>query len=171
LGRGARGGAGRQSRVEIVTVAPKEPAQSGAPEKAEYLMSAEWNVDLDAEVDIWVVPPNKKPVFYGSRDVGCAQLDNDNRGFMVADLSITGARIFGKAPRSLGEALELELSDVRVAATIVRVEADAYAVAFARTFETRIAMIRLFYAGQHLRPLDHIRILRVGASVLRRVLD
>jgi hypothetical protein len=40
-----------------------------------------------------------------------------------------------------------------------------------RTFETRIAMIRLFYSGDHLKPLDRIRILRVGASVLRRVLD
>jgi hypothetical protein len=68
--------------VVIVAVAPKEPAQSGVPEKAEYLMSAEWSVDLDADVDIWMVPPSKKPVFYGSRDVGCARLDSDNRGFV-----------------------------------------------------------------------------------------
>jgi hypothetical protein len=68
--------------VVIVAVAPKEPAQSGVPEKAEYLMSAEWSVDLDADVDIWLAPPSKKPVFYGSRDVGCARLDSDNRGFM-----------------------------------------------------------------------------------------
>ena len=68
--------------VVIVAVAPKEPAQSGVPEKAEYLMSAEWNVDLDADVDIWMIPPTRKPVFYGSRDVGCARLDSDNRGFI-----------------------------------------------------------------------------------------
>jgi hypothetical protein len=68
--------------VVIVAVAPKEPAQNGVPEKAEYLMSAEWSVDLDADVDIWMAPPSKKPVFYGSRDVGCARLDSDNRGFM-----------------------------------------------------------------------------------------
>ncbi len=68
--------------VVIVAVAPKEPAQSGVPEKAEYLMSAEWNVDLDADVDIWLIPPSKKPVFYGSREVGCARLDSDNRGFI-----------------------------------------------------------------------------------------
>ena len=68
--------------VVIVAVAPKEPAQSGVPEKAEYLMSAEWSVDVDADVDIWLVPPSKKPVFYGSRDVGCAKLDSDYRGFM-----------------------------------------------------------------------------------------
>jgi hypothetical protein len=68
--------------VVIVAVAPKEPAQSGVPEKAEYLLSAEWNVNLDADVDIWLIPPTKKPVFYGSRDVGCARLDSDNRGFI-----------------------------------------------------------------------------------------
>ncbi len=68
--------------VVIVAVAPKEPAQSGVPEKAEYLLSAEWDVNLDADVDIWLIPPGKKPVFYGSRDVGCARLDSDNRGFI-----------------------------------------------------------------------------------------
>jgi hypothetical protein len=68
--------------VVIVAVAPKEQALSGVPEKAEYLLSAEWNVNIDADVDIWMIPPTKKPVFYGSRDVGCARLDSDNRGFM-----------------------------------------------------------------------------------------
>lgn len=32
-------------------------------------------------------------------------------------------------------------------------------------------MIRLFYSGDYLRPLGRIRLLRVGASVIRRVLD
>jgi hypothetical protein len=68
--------------VVIVAVAPKTPAQAGVPEKAEYLLSAEWNVDIDADVDIWLIPPSKKPVFYGSRDVGCAKLDSDYRGFI-----------------------------------------------------------------------------------------
>src|SRR5271166_3198049 len=68
--------------VVIVAVAPKAAAQSGVPEKAEYLLSAEWSVDIDADVDIWLIPPTRKPVFYGSRDVGCAKLDSDYRGFI-----------------------------------------------------------------------------------------
>jgi hypothetical protein len=68
--------------VVIVAVAPKAPAQAGVPEKAEYLLSAEWSVDIDADVDIWLDTPSKKPVFYGSRDVGCAKLDSDYRGFI-----------------------------------------------------------------------------------------
>jgi len=68
--------------VVIVAVAPKAPQAAGVQEKAEYLLSSEWPVDVDADVDIWLAPPTKKPVFYASRDVGCARLDSDNRGFM-----------------------------------------------------------------------------------------
>ena len=68
--------------VVIVAVAPKAKALTGVPEKAEYILSAEWSVDVDVDVDIWLLTPSKKPVFYGSRDVGCAKLDTDYRGFM-----------------------------------------------------------------------------------------
>ena len=108
---------------------------------------------------------------FACRDLVKVKLPHDHKIMQLADLSITGARIFGRPPRSLGEKIELELGGVPIVATIARIEGDAFAVAFARTFETRVAMIRLFYAGQYLRPLDHIRILRVGASVLKRVLD
>lgn len=68
--------------VVIVAVAPKTPAQGGVVEKAEYLVSAEWSVDVDADVDIWLIPPSKRAVSYASREVGCARLDSDNRGFL-----------------------------------------------------------------------------------------
>ena len=116
-------------------------------------------------------PRNRAAERFASRDLAKIRLPDGDKIVQLADLSITGARIFGKAPRSPGERIDLDFSGVRVAATIVRIEADAFAVAFARTFETQIAMIRLFYSGEHLKPLEHIRILRVGASVLRRVLD
>ena len=108
---------------------------------------------------------------FESRDVVKIRLPEGDRAAQLADLSITGARVFGKPPRSVGERIDLELSDVVVAATIVRVEAEAFAVSFAPSLETRVAMIRLFYSGEHLRPLDRIRILRVGAAVLKRVMD
>jgi hypothetical protein len=68
--------------VVIVAVAPKEPAKSGVPEKAEYLLTMESSADIDADPDIWLIPPSNKPVFYASRDVGCAKLDSDPRGFI-----------------------------------------------------------------------------------------
>ncbi|HKN27744.1 MAG TPA: hypothetical protein VJY34_07610 [Roseiarcus sp.] len=68
--------------VVIVAVAPKEPARSGVQEKAEYLITMESSPDIDADPDLWLITPSKKPLFYGSRDVGCAKLDGDPRGFM-----------------------------------------------------------------------------------------
>ena len=68
--------------VVIVAVAPRTTPQAGVPEKAEYLLSAEWSIDVDADVDIWLTPPSLKPVSYASREVGCARLDSDNRGFL-----------------------------------------------------------------------------------------
>lgn len=67
--------------VALVAVNPPEKAK-GVEMKAELLATAEWSVLEDADVDIWMLPPSRKPVFYGSRDVGCARLDSDNRGFM-----------------------------------------------------------------------------------------
>ena len=74
--------------VVIVAVAPKADPHKGVEEKVEYLLSIEWSVDIDADADIWLIPPSKKPVFYGSRDVGCATLDRDNRGFQDSIITL-----------------------------------------------------------------------------------
>ena len=74
--------------VVIVAVAPKADPHKGVEEKAEYLLSIEWDVGVDADADIWLIPPSRKPVFYGSRDVGCATLDRDNRGFQDSIITL-----------------------------------------------------------------------------------
>src|SRR5208283_3421568 len=38
--------------------------------------------------DIHMMTPSHKPVFYGSRDVGCATLDRDNRGFLDSIITL-----------------------------------------------------------------------------------
>ena len=45
-------------------------------------------MNKDADVDIHMVPPSQRPVFYGSRDVGCATLDRDNRGFLDSVITL-----------------------------------------------------------------------------------
>jgi len=89
----------------------------------------------------------------------------------LADLSITGARVFGLAPRGVGERIELEWPDCRVPGTIVRVGARDFAVAFEHSLESRVALIRHFYGGDYLKPLGSIRVLRVAGSVLRRIFE
>jgi hypothetical protein len=67
--------------VALVAVHPKAE-QSGVKEKAEYLITAESSPDIDADPDIHVMTPSHRPIFYAARDVGCAKLDGDPRGFM-----------------------------------------------------------------------------------------
>ncbi len=70
--------------VVICAVAPIKAQTDGVKPKAEYLLSADWDVMLDSDVDLWVVNPSSKPIFYGSRQVGCADLDRDSLGFQTS---------------------------------------------------------------------------------------
>ncbi len=69
--------------VAVVIVAVNPPRKAhGVERKAEYLLTASWPNTLDADVDLWAVGPERKPVFYSSRDIGCGRLDQDDRGFL-----------------------------------------------------------------------------------------
>jgi len=79
--------------VVIVAVAPVRARTDGVKPKAEYLISADWDVTLDSDVDLWVVTPSQKPVFYGSRQVGCADLDHDSLGFQTSLVTLADGSI------------------------------------------------------------------------------
>ena len=66
--------------VVIVAVSPTHARTDGVKPKAD-LISADWDVMLDSDVDLWVANPSHKPIFYGSRQVECADLDHDSLGF------------------------------------------------------------------------------------------
>ena len=68
--------------VVITAVAPVKSKTNGVEMKALYLLTLEWDTGMDADVDIHMLPPRGEPIFYQSRDVGCATLDRDNRGFI-----------------------------------------------------------------------------------------
>jgi hypothetical protein len=74
--------------IVIVAVNPPAPKARGVEMKAELLATVEWAVDIDADVDIHMMPPSHHPVFYGARDVGCATLDRDNRGFLDSIITL-----------------------------------------------------------------------------------
>jgi hypothetical protein len=67
--------------VALLAVNPPKPAHAGVEEKAEYLLTVEWSTEPDADVDIWLMTPRQMPVFFNSRQVGCATLDQDNKGW------------------------------------------------------------------------------------------
>ncbi|HEY1780337.1 MAG TPA: hypothetical protein VGG79_07885 [Roseiarcus sp.] len=72
----------------IVAVAPTRSKVDGVKPKAEFLITADWPVALDSEVDLWLVGPHRKPVFYGSREVGCASLDRNGLGYSTSEITL-----------------------------------------------------------------------------------
>lgn len=65
--------------VVVVAVNPKAPA--GELPKAEFLITASWPPTLDADVDLLALTPARMPLYYRTRQIGCASLDQDNRGW------------------------------------------------------------------------------------------
>ena len=74
--------------VVIVAVAPTKAKVDGVKPKAEFLITADWPVALDSDVDLWLVGPDKKPVFYGSREAGCVSLDRDSLGYSTSQITL-----------------------------------------------------------------------------------
>ena len=79
--------------VVIVAVAPIKARVDGVKPKAEFLIAADWKVELDSDVDLWVVGPDRKPVFYGSREEGCASLDRDSLGRSTAQITLADGSV------------------------------------------------------------------------------
>lgn len=79
--------------VVIVAVAPKAKAE-GSKQDALYLASVEWSVNIDADVDGWLMTPlSRRPVSFGARQVGCVALDQDNKGFSDSRVTLADGRI------------------------------------------------------------------------------
>jgi hypothetical protein len=74
--------------IVIVAVAPTKAKVDGVKPKAEFLITADWPVALDSDVDLWLVGPDKKPVFYGAREAGCASLDRDSLGYSTSEITL-----------------------------------------------------------------------------------
>ena len=79
--------------VVIVAVAPTKAKVDGIKPKAEFLITADWKVELDSDVDLWVVGPDKKPVFYGARESGCASLDHDSMGYSTSQITLSDGSV------------------------------------------------------------------------------
>jgi hypothetical protein len=68
--------------VVMVLASTHKAEDTGIKPKAEYVVTAEWSLDSDADVDLWgVPPPGDKPVFYKTREIGLLVLDQDCLGF------------------------------------------------------------------------------------------
>ena len=79
--------------VVIVAVAPTKAKVDGVRPVAWFLITAEWAVQWDSDVDLWVIPPEGRPVFYGSRQVGCTDLDHDDLGNTTSQVTLADGSV------------------------------------------------------------------------------
>ena len=79
--------------VVIVAVAPSKAKVDGVKPHAEFLIQMDYPIDRDLDLDLWVVGPERKPVFYGSRQVGCADLDRDSLGFSTSKVAFSDGTV------------------------------------------------------------------------------
>jgi hypothetical protein len=76
------------SSASSLSSSPTKARVDGVKPKAEFLITADWPVALDSDVDLWLVGPDKKPVFYGSREAACASLDRDSLGYSTSQITL-----------------------------------------------------------------------------------
>jgi hypothetical protein len=66
----------------IMAIATKVPKSAGVELKAEYLITAEWDLAHDCDVDLWVRDPLGNIVYFGQKESGSMHLDHDSRGHL-----------------------------------------------------------------------------------------
>lgn len=84
--------------VALMSVHPINAKTDGVKPKAEYLIEMTYDVQRDVDLDLWLNTPSHKPVFYGSREVGCSDLDRDSLGFNTSLIYLAdGSQVRAKA--------------------------------------------------------------------------
>jgi hypothetical protein len=66
----------------------------------------------------------------------------------IIDISIGCSRISGTSPARSGETIRVFFAGLEMNATIERIDADDFAVAFESTFTNQAAMIRRIHSGR-----------------------
>jgi cellulose synthase (UDP-forming) len=89
----------------------------------------------------------------------------------MADISITGARFVDPAPPPVRTILNCNVYGQNVSAIVVRRTGDGFGVRFEETVETRVRVVRAFYAGEYAREFRTVRAAPVGRALLLRLFN
>jgi cellulose synthase (UDP-forming) len=100
-----------------------------------------------------------------------AIVDNGDQAsvYRILDISLGGARLAGAPPAGPGTTITIGLGHLRMPGTIIRGDADSFAVGFSNTDSTRANLIRFIYSGRYSATVPQIVPLRVAAAILGRV--
>lgn len=67
--------------LTTLLIQPKKPTEDGPKRNAEFLIVAEWDDNLDCDVDLWVQDPLNNVAWFQAKDVGLMHLERDSLGF------------------------------------------------------------------------------------------
>jgi cellulose synthase (UDP-forming) len=95
--------------------------------------------------------------------------DGQKRIFLISDISVTGMRLVGAAPSSIGSSVHVHFKNLDVDATVVRIAGGSFALRFAETPRARASLIRHVYGGSYSATIETIRPVEVATAVVSRV--
>jgi cellulose synthase (UDP-forming) len=107
--------------------------------------------------------------FRTSDRVVCMAPDGD-RTFTLKDISIGGASVSGLAPGPVGSTCQWRFGSNEIEATVVRILPDGFSLRFDDSLATRAKMIRHFYAGAYIKPLEQVRPALLARALAARLL-
>ena len=90
--------------------------------------------------------------------------------FPVLDLSLTGVRLAGVAPATMGTEVNVSIGDVWLSGEIARIGPDEFALRFERDEAARSSIIRHVYSGRYSAHVERIQPTRVAAAILNRIM-
>lgn len=87
----------------------------------------------------------------------------------IADISVTGMRLYGPAPAPPGTEVTVDFDGMQVQASIVRVASGDFAVEFAPSKEMRPRLVRHIYGGRYSGGPGRIKPAKVVGALFDRV--
>jgi hypothetical protein len=77
----------------IMAIAAKSPPVAGVELKAEYIITADWDLAHDCDVDLWVRDPLGNIVYWGHKEAGAMHLDHDSRGSLSETVTLADGTV------------------------------------------------------------------------------
>jgi cellulose synthase (UDP-forming) len=104
-----------------------------------------------------------------ARDPAELRIGDTVFNFPVLDVSLTGIRLAGVAPATLGTDVTVAIAGLSVPGKVARLGSQEFAVHFECSELVRSNMIKHIYSGRYNAQVDRIRPARVFAAIISRI--
>ena len=92
------------------------------------------------------------------------------QGFVAINISVGGIKLRGAPPVDVGGRVDVSLNDVAIQGRVLRVQKDAFVVAFIEPSPSREVMTRYIYSGRLSANVYDVKPRRIVAALVRRAL-